>query len=52
MSYGCGGNKAVYMPRNWSFDQFAEIKEAEIGIDKVNASGRDAGVSTLDAIEQ
>ena len=48
MSYGSGGNMAVHMPKNWAFDQFAEITYNGIGIDKVNASGKDVGVSKLD----
>ncbi|MBE5936259.1 MAG: DUF1906 domain-containing protein [Lachnospiraceae bacterium] len=47
MSYGSGGNMGVAMPKNWAFDQYAEIKDMGIGLDKVNASGRDVGVSEL-----
>ena len=47
MSYGSGGNMGVHMPKNWSFDQFAEIKYMGVGIDKVNVSGKDLGVSSL-----
>ena len=40
MSSGFTGNIGVKMPDNWAYDQFAEITQSGIGIDKCIASPR------------
>ena len=51
MSTGFSGNIGVRIPSNWAFDQFYETSygsgDSQINIDKVMASGQDAGVSSL-----
>lgn len=53
MSTGFSGNLGFSLPDNWAFDQFATVKigsgDGEIEIDKNSFSGRDYGVSRLDA---
>ncbi len=53
MSSGYSGNMSYRMPKNWAFDQFANIKigsgETHMEIDKDGFSGRDEGVSYLGA---
>lgn len=51
MSSGYSGNMSYQMPKNWAFDQFANIKigsgASRMEIDKDGFSGRDEGVSYL-----
>lgn len=52
MSTGFSGNLGFPMPSNWSFSQFFEQmiysgSNSSIAIDKVDTSGKDAGVSSV-----
>ncbi|WP_366248116.1 glycoside hydrolase domain-containing protein [Terribacillus aidingensis] len=52
MSTGFSGNLGYPMPSNWSFSQFYEYtiysgQNESLPIDKVDTSGRDAGVSSI-----
>lgn len=53
MSTGFSGNLGFSLPDNWAFDQFATVTlgsgDGSIEIDKNGFSGRDYGVSRLDA---
>lgn len=53
MSTGFSGNLGFPIPKNWAFDQFANIilsSNPSFEIDKVAVSGRDSGVSTFDTV--
>ena len=54
MSTGFSGNLGQPLPKNWAFDQFAEIEITSaspvFSIDKVAVSGRDNGVGTFDDV--
>lgn len=47
MSSGFSGNLGFAMPQEWAFDQFVEIDEVGVGIDKVAVSGKDTGVDSF-----
>lgn len=54
MSTGFSGNLGHQLPRNWAFDQFAEIDitatSPSFPIDKVAVSGRDDGIEAFDKV--
>ncbi|MBG6060079.1 peptidoglycan hydrolase-like protein with peptidoglycan-binding domain [Cryobacterium sp. MP_M3] len=53
MSSGYSGNLGFPLPKNWTFDQIAEVSigsgDGQIGIDRDISSGRDAGVGSVSA---
>lgn len=55
MSTGFSGNIGQRIPSNWAFDQYYETTftngSERLGVDKVMASGRDGGVSSISTID-